>query len=132
MRTMMRLRYSPAFWLICVVIWFVSLWVLSSNSHTNDNLPQIANIDKVAHFGFFFGGGGLLSALLYRRKAESPDWARLICTVTLIISAVGVLDEIHQSFTPGRSGNDVYDWMADTLGGLTGAIVFKLLHRWVK
>jgi VanZ family protein len=31
-----------------------------------------------------------------------------------------VVDEIHQSFVPGRDAN-VWDWVADTLGALAGA-----------
>jgi len=129
---MLRLRHSVIFWLVCFLVWFASLWLLSSFSHTNDNLPSIANIDKVAHFGYFFGGGGLLAALLYRRNPQKPDWPVLILTTTLVISFIGVLDEFHQSFTPGRSGNDVFDWLADTLGAFSGALVFKAFHRWIK
>ncbi|NJM37348.1 MAG: VanZ family protein [Akkermansiaceae bacterium] len=94
--------------------------------------PPIANFDKIAHFGFFFGGSGLLCAYLYRRQTGTVNWKKLILTAVIIISIVGALDEYHQSFTPGRTGNDQYDWLADILGGISGAFIFKFLHRWLK
>ena len=33
----------------------------------------------------------------------------------------GALDELWQEFTPGRSGGDLYDWIADALGATVGA-----------
>lgn len=34
---------------------------------------------------------------------------------------VGIIDEYHQTFTPGRTGNDLGDWIADILGSIAGA-----------
>lgn len=50
-------------------------------------------------------------------------------TAVIVIGIVGILDEYHQSFTPGRSGNDPYDWLADVVGGMVGALVFKRVHH---
>ena len=41
------------------------------------------------------------------------------------VTLYGVVDEIHQSFTPGRSSS-VFDWLADTAGGFLGACAFVL------
>ena len=35
------------------------------------------------------------------------------------------VDEVHQSFVPGRDAS-VYDWLADTLGAGFGVLVFAL------
>jgi VanZ family protein len=53
----------------------------------------------------------------------------LALIVTLILSLIGILDEYHQSFFANRTGNDPGDWLADTLGALCGALVFRKLHR---
>ncbi len=126
---MFRLPRHPWFWLGAFLVWFGALWLLSSSSRTAEFTPQIANFDKIAHFGFFFGGSGLLCAYLFRRRADRPDWKILILTAVIIIGLIGILDEYHQSFTPGRQGNDPFDLLADVSGAIAGAFVFKLCHR---
>lgn len=125
------IRQSPRFWAACFILWFV---VLNFLSHGDRFHPpggffniDIPHIDKIVHFGYFFGGGGLLSATLF--FAKRPDWKRLTIMVTLILSIIGVWDEFHQSFFKNRTGNDPGDWLADTLGAFCGALVFRLLHR---
>jgi VanZ family protein len=120
------------FWLGCFIAWFLALFVMSSFSGPAIGPPPFPHFDKVAHFGYFFGGGGLLAAFLYFRRPVDPSWWRIVLTVTLICAAAGAFDEWRQTFTPGRSGNDVSDWLADTLGGTAGALVFRLVHRWIK
>jgi VanZ family protein len=46
----------------------------------------------------------------------------------VIIATFGALDEFLQTFTPGRTGDDIYDWTADVLGALTGALLSLLAH----
>lgn len=89
-------------------------------------MPSITFADKVAHFGYFLGGGFLL-AWIFRRLKTWPAW-RIALTVFLVIAAVGAADEIHQLFTPGRSGADVFDWLADVCGGFAGAWIFLSLY----
>ena len=79
-----------------------------------------------------FGGSGLLCAYLFRRNPERPNWKAIIGGVIIAIALTGCLDEYHQSFTPGRSGNDPYDWLADVLGATAGALTFKRIHHRLK
>jgi VanZ family protein len=46
----------------------------------------------------------------------------------LVASFYGATDEIHQFYVPGRT-MEVYDWIADTLGGLLGSQACRL---WLK
>jgi VanZ family protein len=123
---------QPNFWLTCFILWIISLWMLSAYAGPANALPPVVNIDKIAHFGFFFGGSGLLSAYLFRLRPTQTNWKWLFITVVLGMSVVGGLDELHQSFTPGRSGNDPMDWLADLLGAVVGALTFKWLHHFVE
>ena len=50
--------------------------------------------------------------------------------VVLCIAAMGAIDESYQSFT-GRD-SDLYDWMADCLGGLTAALCCLILNTVLK
>jgi len=129
---MARLPRNPRFWLACFGLWFVTLWLFSSFKGPGEVLPPIEHIDKVEHFGYFFGGSGLFCAWLFRRNPGNPNWLSIILTTVTVVSLIGWLDEYHQSFTPGRSGNDFPDWCADFLGAVTGALVFKRMHHRLK
>lgn len=129
---MTRLPRHPNFWLAGFLLWFGVLWGLSSFTIPGEGVPLIPHLDKIVHFGYFFGGSGLISAWLYRRNPENPDWRKIIGTAIVIIALIGALDEFHQSFTPGRSGNDPADWAADLLGAIAGAFTFKRIHCLLK
>jgi VanZ family protein len=129
---MLKPLRQPLFWLISFFIWFGVLWILSSRSNPTSDLPEIPNLDKFLHFGYFFGGGGLLSAYLFCRNPERPNWLRILLITAVVIGSVGILDEIHQTYTPNRSGNDPLDWLADILGAISGSLVFRRYHRALK
>ncbi len=95
-------------------------------------MPPIDGIDKIQHFGYFFGGAGLFSAWLFRRNPGHPNWPAILIITIIVVSLVGWLDEYHQGFVPGRSGNNFPDWIADFLGAIAGALVFKRIHHRLK
>jgi VanZ family protein len=51
----------------------------------------------------------------------------------VIVAAFGIVDEALQTLTPGRTGGDIGDWIADVLGAGTGALASiptqRRLHR---
>lgn len=113
-----------------VFIWAVTLWFLSSGNPAPKNAPEIPHLDKVAHFSYFFCGGAAFAAWL---ALTWPDWTRfkVFAITTALFCILGRLDEYHQGFTPGRSGNDTGDWIADILGSAAGAlaVVVVLMPR---
>ncbi len=119
---------NPWLWLVLFLIWAGVLWYFSSKTDPVPPLPDFPHQDKVQHFGYFFGGGGLLSAFLYCRSRGAPRWRRMLWICVAVIALVGLSDEIHQTMTPGRNGNDPLDWLADVLGGFCGAVIFRRLH----
>jgi len=129
---MARLPRNPKFWLAGFLLWFAVLWTFSSFPGPGGYAPPIGHLDKVAHFGYFFGGGGLLSAWLFRLRPDRPRWTVILSITILALALIGGLDEWHQTFTPGRSGNDPFDWLADVLGAAAGGFTFKRLHRRLK
>jgi VanZ family protein len=102
------------------------IWFLSSQS----TLPQPKGIlgwDKVQHF-LAYGALGVsvglwASPAFWKRR---PAFALLL--TMLIGSAYGAIDEFHQYFVPGRNC-DVWDWLADTLGALLGALAMMILVK---
>jgi VanZ family protein len=115
-------------WLLLFLIWFGTLWHLSSGPVAVKTSWEIPHMDKICHFGYFFGGSGLLSAYCYRLLHPNPDWTRLLTLVMIVMILTGSLDEWHQSWVPERSGNDAQDLTADFLGSLAGFWVFRRLH----
>jgi VanZ family protein len=119
---------NPLTWFIAVLVWMRTIWFLSSIP--GDENPQLKmQLDKVAHFLAFAGGGILVAGLfativvvVLRRKVR---WDFLIPATAIAIGLLGWLDEWHQCFTPGRSGANMVDWIADFLGGIAGALVFR-------
>jgi VanZ family protein len=86
------------------------LWacvILFVSSLTPQELPEAAFLfwDKVNHFVAYAAGGWLAASAL---RASGP-----------------------QTLTPGRSGGDVDDWVADVLGASAGALLtLPTLPRW--
>ena len=74
MATRLPLLQNFRFWTVCFLVWFI---VLNLLSHGNRFHPpgtfifDIPHFDKIVHFGYFFGGSGLLSAALFLSKKKN-------------------------------------------------------------
>lgn len=121
----------PYLWFAAIIIWYVTLWLLSSQSKLHPPGPEFMHRDKVLHATYFAMGGVCLFVAL---RLRWPHWpvTRLSLIVILFCAVIGALDEYRQSFTPYRSGNDLGDWIADTLGGVIACLVSPILLRWFK
>lgn len=128
---MSLLPRQPAVWLVGWLVWAGTLWWLSSGPAHIPGGDEIPHLDKVCHFGYFFGGAGLSVAFLFRLRPEKPDWGKILAICILVGIVIGRLDEWHQSWVPERSGNDINDFVADIAGTLAGALVFRRVHRWL-
>ncbi len=126
---MHRFTRHPAVWFSALACWFGLLWFLSSLTGSAQKLPPFPHFDKLAHFSYFLAGGFLLAGGSFCQSPRPGSWKRLLGATTLIMAAVGGIDEWHQCYTPGRSGGDPWDWLADVLGGTSGAFLFKAIHR---
>jgi VanZ family protein len=114
-----RLPSRPAAYLCLFTLWLVTLCFLSASSPTIESTEIIPHLDKLLHFGYFSLGGGFLAAHCGLRWPGLSQ-GRLLLMVVIVCTIIGRLDEYHQGFVPGRSGNDRGDWLADTLGAVCG------------
>ena len=119
----------PFFWFAAFLAWVAAMWWLSSSPKPlGSNMLEIPHIDKVLHFGWFMGGAILLSSfLMLKGNRESPRPLHAVIVV-FFIAILGAIDEWHQSYVPGRSGNDPGDWTADIAGALVGVMIFRRTH----
>jgi VanZ family protein len=129
-RSRARLRlpaiaFHPALWLAAFLLWFGTLWWLSSAARPLHHPPPVPLSDKILHFGWFFGGAGLLCAFLYRLRPQSRRPLASASFAAIVLVATGVLDEWHQSRVPGRQGNDPADLAADIAGSIAGILCFR-------
>lgn len=104
-------------WIPALFIFATSFYL--SSQETIEQMPSFFGADKIVHF-ICFGGLTFWVCFALRIRKFSRIWIPV-----LIVSVYGILDEIHQSFTPGRSCS-IFDWMADTSGAFMGACVFIL------
>ncbi len=117
---MMRfIRWLPAFFIICCS------WYISSQSIVP--MPSFNYADKAIHF-VCYAGLAFWMAFAYKSKHLIP---KDIGIPIILTSVYGIIDEIHQSFVPGRSCS-VFDWIADTTGAFLGVLVFILTYTYIK
>ncbi len=82
--------------------------------------------DKICHAIAFAAGSAILAVAL--RYSTAWSWKKIVLLSILAVSIYGITDEIHQLWTPGRSGADVFDWLADSAGATLGAIVIRSIY----
>jgi VanZ family protein len=108
------------------VIWLGA--ILTATSLPGSFLPaaHFRFADKAAHFAMYAG----LGLLLARAMHDPPRTTRfrVILAAFLMVAAVGALDEWHQRYMQQRS-TEFADWMADSAGGLIGALIWVGAER---
>ena len=122
--------FRSATWFASFVVWFAVLWFLSSGPLPGPPILWFPHLDKILHFGYYFGGAGLLScALFLLRSSPRLGWDVIHLVVIVTITTTGLLDEWHQSLDEFRSGNDAADLAADFFGAVAGTLVFRRFHH---
>jgi VanZ family protein len=113
--------HQPTFWAVSLFCWFALLWWLSSRSLPPVG-PTFDHADKLKHLIYFASGSFCFARFLILTR---PSWKASSITLACIAFAflIGASDEYHQTLTPGRTGNDLGDLLADTAGGLLGAVL---------
>jgi VanZ family protein len=110
------LAWAPA------LLWSAVIFGLSSIP--GKDLPQLPgwwSADKFVHGGVYGVLGAFLWLGLRTTWARESGLAWQTIAAALGAALYGITDEMHQSFTPGRSP-DVFDVLADFVGGLLGAL----------
>ena len=115
------LRWIPAVFIGCCS------WYLSSQPHVP--LPDFHLSDKLVHLACFAAFSFFTAMAFFGLKpldGRRISTAKRILLPAVVISLYGIIDEIHQSFVPGRSCSFL-DWCADTIGALTGSALFYFI-----
>ena len=110
-------------WQTWVFILYIIL-VLYLSSTPGDDLSsffQLWKYDKVVHFVEYLGVGFLLINALKIQPLRKSHWKFAL----LFLFIFPVIDEVLQYFIPRRIP-DIFDGVADVIGGLTGAYLRKI------
>jgi hypothetical protein len=125
-RCVSRPLFTSTLWIL-LILWGWVIFLASSTPSDELCGSQLLAWDKLNHFIAFAAGGWLAASALRIGHPHGPKYIQLVLAV-LLIAAYGAFDELHQLHTPGRSGADVHDWIADFLGGSAGAILATFTH----
>lgn len=80
--------------------------------------------DKLVHAAVF----GLLAALWFWARRDGTGDRRAALAAAALATGWGALDELHQSFVPGRAA-DGLDLLADAAGAIAGALAARAAAR---
>lgn len=94
---------------------------------TVEMMPHFWNADKVVHTICY---GGLALCVAFGYVGGGHRGLRGLIVPIVLTAAYGMIDEVHQSFTPGRSCS-LLDWAADLLGATLGSLAYLLAARLV-
>lgn len=108
------------------IAWASFIFFLST-LHASDIPPRWATLnDKVIH-AVLFGIMSLTVFFAVRFGHGRSPWMAALAGF-LVASLYGGSDEIHQMWTPSRTP-DVWDWVADSVGGSCAFLVALLPFR---
>ena len=107
--------------LLLVVGYVLLIFIVSSIPSLTAPGPDFVNKDKIAHLVEY----SILGALLFKGIGWSASRSRAATFgfIVAVGASIGALDEIYQSFVPGRMMS-ILDWGADALGTAAGSGIF--------
>lgn len=88
-------------------------------------MPTFFNADKLIHL-VCFAGLAFWVSFGFNIKKYTQFWIP-----TFFVSIYGLIDEIHQHFTPGRFVS-FFDWCCDTIGAVLGSLIFVMVYKIVQ
>lgn len=118
---------KKARYFIPALLYYLLVFALSSRSYS---LPISApGLDKIAHFFEF----ALLGFLLSFGYFNAFFFSRVVKSVLVFLTGLplGLLDEFHQRFVPGRS-SALSDVLADAAGIIAGILAYLYLAQKIR
>ena len=101
---------------------FMVLYLSAQPDNVLSLFSQLWKYDKVVHFIEYLGVGFLLINAMKIKPLRKTHWKYVV----LFLLLFPIIDELLQNYTPNRIP-DIYDGIADIIGGLTGAYIRRYL-----
>ncbi|HKL23897.1 MAG TPA: VanZ family protein [Candidatus Nanoarchaeia archaeon] len=110
--------------ILTLIIAFI-IYLFSTIHGSSISSPEIFNLSYIYHFGIFF----LFSLfLLITIKGEKETEKHHVFIVLIIAIIYAFLDELHQSFIPGRNAS-VIDLLTDTAGIFLSVVFYEKIKN---
>lgn len=110
------------------IVWALIIFILCAIP--GEDIPNpglnIPHLDKVVHFGMFFIMSVLLAYVLEAKTRLPLRTIYLLAIATALVYGGAI--ELLQHYFFNRGG-DVWDWLANILGGIAGCLCFPLSRR---
>ncbi len=110
-----------------VLLHSAAIFFASSRSDADLGPANFPGADKAAHVAIYLLWGWLFSGAFAASFPRRPRFRRVV-VATVAGLFYGALDELHQSFVPGREC-DITDLAADGVGACVGSLL-SLLNRY--
>lgn len=115
--------------LIALVSYMTLIFYLSGQPADVPSGVEILEIPRIIlHVGEYAILGLLMNSVMMQVSSKVP---RSVFFSSAFCCLYGVTDEIHQFFVPTRCF-DIYDILADTIGGIAGAVFLVILLTLIK
>lgn len=126
---MKRLLFFPGYQLTAAVVIVILYLTLLPQPLGEEDFPLFDGADKVVHFLMF---GGLTGTFIFDRWRLGKTLSIRGALLTALCSALlgGIIEWLQHAMNFGRTGNDIYDALANTLGAFTAVPICVWLH-WV-
>jgi|SRR3990172_11904716 len=120
-RSFIRYQAPAFFWAGCIYI---------ASSIPSDRITWyiLHRIDKIIHIAIFFILGLLVYRAMYTQNRSPSFTYKKVWIMLFIVIGYGILDELHQAGTPGRTV-DVLDLLADAGGGVLAGVAAFLFRK---
>ena len=112
---------------IPAIVYIALIFAISSIPGSIHGRIPFRIFDKAAHL-VEFAGLGLFLMVAFRGSMPRAGLRHVLLLVLAVGLAIGVLDELYQSFVPGRAV-EFLDWVADTIGVVLGSALAMFHYR---
>lgn len=119
------IKYYPISLIIIAVVIYLSFFKPPSTK-----LDTISNIDKILHFGMYFGLSGMLwiEFLRNHRKNDAPLWHAWIGAFLCPVVFSGIV-ELLQEYCTSYRGGDWLDFAANSAGAVVASLIAFYIIR---
>ena len=115
--------------LVALISYMTLIFYLSGQPADVSAGIEIFDIPRIImHFGEYGILGLLMNLVVTQISSKNP---KSILYSTVFCSLYGVTDEVHQYYVPTRCF-DIYDIIADAIGGVAGAVFSVILLAMLK
>ncbi len=115
--------------LVALLCYMTLIFYLSAQPADVSSGAEILGIPRIIlHVGEYAILGLLMNSVMMQVSSKVP---RSVFFSSVFCCLYGLTDEIHQFFVPTRCF-DIFDILADTIGGIVGAIFLVILLTLVK